>query len=872
MKNCYALLIGIDQYQSDIPNLNGCVLDATSWHQYLQKNLNTDRYQLHSKLLLTGSEQLPTRQHIITAIQQHLGQAQIDDMVLLFYAGHGSKEKAPAYFGETDGHFQTLVPCDARQINPTTQKPIKNILDKELRYLFYQIWQKNQPEIIFIQDSCHSTGATRFSEQQALLNKELERNKQLLEAETKTKIEAATPIARYTPPNADERNGSNWQLLSAQELAEQYTAFDTSILEQLHDNISHSKTQFNTILPEAKHIHLAACGKQEYAYEVAPSGGVFTHTLIKILTAVNNSISYHDLFSRIRLSIGGVYQQSPSLHYNKTDSSGVHQAFLGDLLLQNKLRPYRSVDIFKGFFPVIHNRERGWHIAANEMTLLPALSDDIPIEIFHYKNKPKGQNNAWITKVTAQYSQITFFPNRPAPQPEKAAVLYAMIPPQYMRRWRAKVAVDTAQAVPIFEIHFQDSSLAKERHRGLPKLQWVAEQSQADYYIQQKGDWLNCYNTKNQLLLSSSATTLTDGTVISLIQKTTGEICIWSKEKEGKTIEKHSLSVQPLNAANPILTQLLSLFEQQQKAIKITAIPENSTQNTFELFLNKNKKSLQYYQAFINWQPYEKADFVVETYYDGFEVYEKIEGELMALAAFRKTKGLGTKQGFQLIVSLQKISKWLTVQKLYNKVQTTVLEEHDFLFELTFYQDRNKTKKQKISLNSHDFALFENKNTGRFADIEIAEQQELKFLDNAQPYLPFELNIQHQKGTKAVYYSALLLNDNYGIMPLQSALGCNLLPIEQTAALLDLELRKPAQMVAFPQEQGEAIYYIKIFVAFERFDISGFLQKPLPAPTSTRDSYRKLSSNNKRYQIANPPPISADTGMWATFTIPLIVV
>ena len=112
-KNCYALFIGINKYEHpNISNLRGCVKDATSFLNYIQNNLDDKAYNLQVETLFTGTDQLPTRQNIINKIISHLGQAKHGDKALLFYAGHGSKEKAHPNFKEADGNGDQKIDHD----------------------------------------------------------------------------------------------------------------------------------------------------------------------------------------------------------------------------------------------------------------------------------------------------------------------------------------------------------------------------------------------------------------------------------------------------------------------------------------------------------------------------------------------------------------------------------------------------------------------------------------------------------------------------------------------------------------------------------------------------------------------------------------
>lgn len=226
-----------------------------------------------------------------------------------------------------------------------------------------------------------------------------------------------------------------------------YTAFRTApdLLQTVVTNIQADQPAFDAILPMAEHIHLAACDKHEFAYEIPNKGGVFTSNLVAVLTASQNTISYHDLFNRIRMNIGGVYQQTPDLFVNNPNFAKRHEIFLGNLLQHGQRSKQRDIDVFKGFYPLVPKGRTNWQIKAGELELLPSLEGNIkaiPIEVFLQDQQPIGKANAVIDYVASGYSQVTFttanFDRR-----KHRNQLYAMVPPQYMRRWRVPVFVET---------------------------------------------------------------------------------------------------------------------------------------------------------------------------------------------------------------------------------------------------------------------------------------------------------------------------------------------------------------------------------------------------------------------------------------------
>ncbi len=195
MKNFHALFIGVDAYQK-VSSLNGCVNDALMMFEYLNTTIDQKSYHFQAQFLLSihsgkasefskrfqnykfdyevnAKKNLPTRDNILNRIKQYQNIVAPGDVFFLFYAGHGSTETAHPYFDEDTGDLQTLVPSDARvqvrvkntKTGKETTTKIKDVLDKEIRFLLRKIWEKGTEEhpveMIFIQDSCHSAGASR---------------------------------------------------------------------------------------------------------------------------------------------------------------------------------------------------------------------------------------------------------------------------------------------------------------------------------------------------------------------------------------------------------------------------------------------------------------------------------------------------------------------------------------------------------------------------------------------------------------------------------------------------------------------------------------------------------------------------------------
>jgi uncharacterized caspase-like protein len=80
----YALVVGIDEYPDPQHRLAGCVNDAQAVASFLQSQVPAQHLSLKTMLNAEVS-----RQGLIDAFRQHLGQAGPSDTAFFFYAGHG---------------------------------------------------------------------------------------------------------------------------------------------------------------------------------------------------------------------------------------------------------------------------------------------------------------------------------------------------------------------------------------------------------------------------------------------------------------------------------------------------------------------------------------------------------------------------------------------------------------------------------------------------------------------------------------------------------------------------------------------------------------------------------------------------------------
>lgn len=162
-----AIVVGINRYDAAvapggaqftaarrITNLNGAVNDATAMRDLLVSRFGFPAAQ--ARLLTDGDA---TRDGIVTAINATLAESQRGDVVVFYFAGHGSQRRntlspSPSKLD------QTIVVADANV-------GAYDVRDKELARLFNPFLDKGI-ELILIFDSCHSGSITRGALGQAV--------------------------------------------------------------------------------------------------------------------------------------------------------------------------------------------------------------------------------------------------------------------------------------------------------------------------------------------------------------------------------------------------------------------------------------------------------------------------------------------------------------------------------------------------------------------------------------------------------------------------------------------------------------------------------------------------------------------------------
>jgi hypothetical protein len=145
----HALLIGINRYPN-IPNasLQGCVSDME-----LMRSLLVDRFGFPAERTRTLRDEEATQQAIRGALADLAAAVGPDDMMVLFYAGHGSRMADPRQPGRM---IESIVPHDSGR----GATPNLDIIDEEIDRWVQAVNEKT-PFVTLIFDCCHSGSVTR---------------------------------------------------------------------------------------------------------------------------------------------------------------------------------------------------------------------------------------------------------------------------------------------------------------------------------------------------------------------------------------------------------------------------------------------------------------------------------------------------------------------------------------------------------------------------------------------------------------------------------------------------------------------------------------------------------------------------------------
>ncbi|CAN5332589.1 hypothetical protein BH23BAC1_BH23BAC1_17890 [soil metagenome] len=350
----YALLVAINAYNSPVPPLKGCVNDLEKIAVYLQKEI--DYFEVEVIKLI---DKEATKDAVARQFREHLGRASDMDVAFFYFSGHGTQEEADPVFRviEEDRKLEALVCYDSYSIHEG--QPSFNLLaDKELRYLIHAI-AGNGAHIVTLFDCCHSGGNTRNG--YISMEADAIREKRFI---YRARLSQAFP-------------------------AREWRKFIFS------DTISYEDAQKQTVqklLPEGKHIQIAACQNDQSAFEVNGEG-VFTKNLLEVLMRCEGAITYYDLQSRVQHYIKNQFDQNPKIYSVGEDESILFHGFLNKKVGNKPL--YGNIN---------YNDKLGWIMDLGTMHGISGQSLNLNVLTLD----DKRQYAAKIGEVFPTYCQIVF--------------------------------------------------------------------------------------------------------------------------------------------------------------------------------------------------------------------------------------------------------------------------------------------------------------------------------------------------------------------------------------------------------------------------------------------------------------------------------
>lgn len=362
IRNLYALLVGIDEYPKPGDCLKGCVNDIKAVREYLEQRFASDNYQLCIQTLFNKDA---TREAIIKGFQEHLSQANSNDVVLFYYSGHGSQEdNIPEEFWrfEPDKKNETLYCYDSGLPGHW------HLADKEFNKLIREVAVKD-PHICVILDCCHSGSGT--------------------------KDPSPDVVERSAPADQRSRPRETY-LVGMDELAELSTSHSSK----------RSSTGWDFM---GRHVLMAACEDHDTAKEVEINGkkrGIFSYCLLESLEQPGK-LTYRELWQKTKNAVSREMEKRSRTQFPQLEITPPDQDNL--LFLDGAIAERVS------YFTVRHDEKSGWVIdgggvhgvqppAGEETTVLALFEFDCNVRDFQNPDKSIGE--AKVTKVLPQKSKL----------------------------------------------------------------------------------------------------------------------------------------------------------------------------------------------------------------------------------------------------------------------------------------------------------------------------------------------------------------------------------------------------------------------------------------------------------------------------------
>jgi hypothetical protein len=290
----HALLVGVSEYPS---------LDRSQWLmgpvndvELAQEVLTGPRFQFPKENISTlvgwpkKEEDRPTRANIQKAFQELATRVSKDDLVFILMSGHGSQQPANEDPNdiETDGLDEIFLPADTTTWDPVTQTVRGAIVDDEIKTWTNAIRDKGAI-VWIIFDSCHSGTMTRGTGNSHRVNRRID-------------------PALLIPKDAVVKNPATKALPKA----------------EVESDLATTKEE-----PKERGTLIAMYAAQslEPTFEMpmppplGPRRGLFTTTILDIISNAPGALSYRDLAETIDVIYrsNGILQPTPLIEGNGID-------------------------------------------------------------------------------------------------------------------------------------------------------------------------------------------------------------------------------------------------------------------------------------------------------------------------------------------------------------------------------------------------------------------------------------------------------------------------------------------------------------------------------------------------------------------------
>lgn len=322
-KTVFALLVAIDEYGEELPEISGCVPDAEEMDKFLEAYCRREGYGYEPKRIYNGNAR---RDNIIQGFS-HLRATRDGDVGIFFFAGHGSQFSAPAEFRALDGDnmLQTIVCADSRPAG-------RDLVDKELAYLLWEAQANKQVHLLVIMDCCHAGNNTRGDHDPV---------------KSPENYPDRTRAVKVPPNSLDVKHFLGYK---------HYQRTADGIL----------------VPPSARYVQLSACESYQKAQEVFSGdryGGIFSRFLLKALEDEGQELTYRELIRQVGAQIRMQFRkQQPVLWaYPEADEDLI---FLGGCSRQKR-----------DYYHVVHTKYRDWTVDGGKLDGFCGRGDHQPTQL-----------------------------------------------------------------------------------------------------------------------------------------------------------------------------------------------------------------------------------------------------------------------------------------------------------------------------------------------------------------------------------------------------------------------------------------------------------------------------------------------------------